>query len=138
MDACQPFRLFGTLVCLVLISGCGDSRRQSVEGTVHLDGVPLDRGAITFFPLSGTDGPAAGSNIDSGKFRVDAHKGTFAGTFRVEIAKYDIIPGEFMAGKDGPVPIQGNILPERYSTKSELTTEIKAGEKNQLHFDLES
>ena len=132
-------RLLPLLFCVSLVVGCGDTRRQSVEGTVTFDGEPLDRAAITFFPLAGTLGPAAGANIEEGKFRVKRDKGTFAGTFRVEIAKYDVIPGQFMAGKDGPIPVQGNILPVRYSTEnSELTAEIKAGEKNVLQFDLTS
>jgi len=135
---CRPGQLLCGLVCLALFSGCGDSRRQSVKGTVTLDGAPLDRAAITFFPLTGTLGPAAGANVENGEFHVTAKKGTFTGQFRVEIAKYDIIPGQFMAGKEGPIPVQGNILPERYSTKSKLTAEIKAGEKNQLHFELAS
>lgn len=123
--------------CLcVAVAGCSESPRQSVEGTVTLDGQPLDKGDITFFPLAGSEGPAAGARVENGKFQVAKARGTFAGNFRVEIAKYEDIPGMFQAGKDGPIPVSGNVLPARYHEQSELTAEIKEGERNELLFEL--
>ena len=43
-----------------LFSGCGRSGREAIEGTVTLDGKPLEKGYITFRPQSGTASPSAG------------------------------------------------------------------------------
>ena len=79
------------------------------------------------------------SNIDSGKFRVDAHKGTFAGTFRVEISATG------KTGKQIQDPLMGmmvdefeQIIPKQYNLQSELSVEVTADGPNEYDFALES
>ena len=59
--------------------------RQAIEGTVTLDGKPLEKGQITFVPQGDTKGPTAGAEIVGGKFAIPAAGGPLAGKFRVEI-----------------------------------------------------
>lgn len=72
---------------LLSLTGCGEqaSDRQSLKGTVTLDGTPLVEGSILFVPQQGTKGPTAGGKISEGRFSVSPEGGTFSGTFRVEI-----------------------------------------------------
>ena len=72
--------------CVLILSGCGGEKaRYAIEGTVTLDGKPLEKGQICFFPLKGTKGPTAGAEIVDGKFSISNEGGTFLGKFRVEV-----------------------------------------------------
>jgi hypothetical protein len=124
---------------LLVIAGCSDSRRQSIEGTVTLDGQPLPEGCIKLLPQEGTPGPTAGATIEKGRFTIDAAQGTFVGRFRVEIlatrpsgrSVADPVTGE-------KVLVRVQYLPARYNAKSELTAEIAAGVPHRLEFKLAS
>lgn len=119
--------------------GCSESRRQSIEGVVTLDGTPLVEGWVKLLPQAGTPGPTAGATIENGRFSIDASKGTFTGRFRVEI---------LATRQDGPpvidpetgakVPSRVQYLPARYNSASELTAEITADHANRLEFRLTS
>ena len=129
-------------VVVALLSGCNGTQRNAIQGAVTLDDQPLDSGYITFCPLPGTKGPTAGANIVDGRFEIPADKGTFSGTFRVEISKYKEIPGRFLLSK-GPkegerIALTANVLPARYNTDSGLTAEIDKGNSTPLRFDLVS
>ncbi|HLA85800.1 MAG TPA: hypothetical protein VJL29_13500 [Thermoguttaceae bacterium] len=135
-------RIFaGFLLASMMIpaAGCGDTLRQSIEGVVTLDGRPLAEGSIQLLPREGTRGPSAGALIKDGRFSIDASKGAFAGTFRVEITA-------MRQGKQvridpetgGKYLLNEQYLPARYNTKSELTADIKEGQPNKLEFALVS
>lgn len=125
---------------LLLSSGCGDTgNRQAIEGTVTIDGQPLDEGQITFLPQEGTEGPTAGAPVHNGKFVVAQEQGVFAGHFRVEITA--VRPtGKTIADPETDQVIDDveQYLPDRYNRESELTAEVKPGEINQLEFALET
>ncbi|NLE39896.1 MAG: hypothetical protein GX621_17905 [Pirellulaceae bacterium] len=120
-------------------SGCGENRRQGIEGTVTFDGRPIPNGNISFIPQGDARGPAAGAVIKDGRFAIDPAKGTFAGTFRVEIvaaretaeAVVDPVTGE-------RVSLREQYIPAKYNVESELTADIKEGEPNRLEYDLTS
>ena len=126
--------------CLLLLSGCGGSDgRQSIEGTVTLDGKPMEKGQVNFMPLPGTQGPTAGSEIKDGKFTIAAKGGTFAGKFRVEIT------ASRPSGKKVPDQFSGEMvdayeqfIPERYNRQSELEAEVKADAPNRFEFAITS
>ncbi len=128
-------------IALVLLAGCGmNSNRESVEGTVTLDGKPLSEGLIQFIPQQGTGGPSAGAGIAEGRFSIARDKSIFPGKFRVEITaarktgrkiESPIAPGRFA---DETV----QYLPARYNLQSELTAEVTAGGSNQFEFELTS
>jgi hypothetical protein len=121
------------------LAGCGQtSDRQSLDGVVTLDGVPLAKGNVALRPLPGTKGPTAGGAIMEGKFSVAPEKGAFVGAFRVEITA---------ARKTGrKVPsITGNMvdeveqfIPVRYNRQSRLTAEVTENGPNRFEFALDS
>jgi hypothetical protein len=119
--------------------GCGDNRRQGVEGTVTFDGQPIPDGNISFIPQGDARGPTAGAVIKDGRFAIDRARGTFTGTFRVEIVAArataetvaDPVTGE-------RVSLREQYIPAKYNVQSELTAEIAAGGSNQLKYELTS
>jgi len=128
----------GTLWLMAAAAGCG-SQRVEIDGTVTVDGRPLDRGYISLRPMAGTGGPTAGSEVTDGKFRIAAKEGTHAGKFRVEIT------ASRKTGRQVPDDLGGGMadvyeqyLPARYNAQSELTAEIRANERNELRFVLET
>ncbi len=135
-------RRFACLILVlgtVVIGGCGDARRQGVEGMVTFDGQPIVKGYIQFIPEGDTRGPTAGANIKDGRFAIDPSKGTFVGTFRVEVLATretgksiaDPMTGEKVAARE-------QYIPAKYNTQSELTAEIKDGQPSQLNYPLTS
>jgi hypothetical protein len=129
------------VVCyLFLTAGCGgDSRRQAIEGTVTLDGQPLETGQISFRPQPGSPGPTAGAPIAQGRFSIKPKGGTFAGGFRVEITASRPtgrkVPDRFTGS---PVDEISQYLPAKYNTQSELTAQVKAEGPNRFEFTLDS
>ena len=127
---------------LLSLTGCGDSSgRQSLEGTVTLDGAPLTMGHITFVPQSGTKGPIAGGKITEGQFFVSSAGGTFVGKFRVNITatrktgRTVVTP---MFGKEEEIDETEQFFPPRYNRQSELTAEVTADGRNRFQFALSS
>ncbi|MEX1224600.1 MAG: hypothetical protein WEA31_08640 [Pirellulales bacterium] len=123
------------LGCLFL-AGCGDARRQSVVGTVTVNGEPVESGHIEFRPQPGTSGPTAGSPIHGGEYEITSGQGPFTGAFRVEIRAMrdsgrmidDLATGE-------RVPALEQFLPPEYNENSSLTAEVTA-EQQRYDFDL--
>jgi hypothetical protein len=77
-------RRYLLLAVLALLPGC--SRSATVEGTVTLDGAPVEAGHITFVPTEGTAGPGAQATIASGHYTIDLASRAKPGVYRVEIA----------------------------------------------------
>lgn len=136
-----PIRFIHIILVLVWLSaltGCmTDDGRQSLDGTVTLDGAPLAEGSILITPMAGTSGPVSGGAIQDGQFSVTSKKGVVAGHYRVEISstqksgnkRYD--PG---LGTEVDEIIQ--ILPARYNEQSELQLEVKEDGPNEYTFEL--
>ena len=62
-----PFGPCLLLFCLIAASvGCGSSG-SSVQGTVSYQGIPIEKGMVTFTPSDGK-GSVVGCNIENGKF----------------------------------------------------------------------
>ena len=134
-------RLCGLLCAVVFLSvlGCGHSGRVSVEGTVTLDGQPLENGQIQFSPLPGTAGPTAGADIVDGKFAIPPSGGPFAGNFRVQITKAGLTGKKvFDPRSNSMMDEYAQILPARYNEQSELEAEVAASGPNSFEFTLTS
>lgn len=104
----------------------------SVEGTVTLDGEPLDAASVAFTPSEGGR-QSSGVTDANGKYTLQytgAIEGAMLGTHRVAIMK---------ALEDPDNPDLGiPIVPEQYyGMNSELSAEVKDG-SNTLDFDLTS
>jgi hypothetical protein len=132
------FVLLGAMA-LCAACGCGHRGRAAVEGTVTLDGRPLDQGGIVFSPLSGTAGPTAGAQILDGNFAITRSGGTFPGKFRVEITSARPT-GRKVAGRTGSGLIDelAQCLPARYNRDSELRAEVTDSGPNHFEFALKS
>ncbi len=125
-------RLAGTALFLTAVSalaGCGDSSMAQVSGSVTVDGQPIDKGAIAFYPVDGK-APTAGGEIKAGAYSVRVP----VGLMKVEIS----MPKEVGKKKlyntpNSPEhPIYSEALPPRYNKNTELKLDVMSGktEKN--------
>jgi hypothetical protein len=128
---CRPTRSLAVLGLAVVIcgvvSGCGN--RGAVQGTVTLDGQPVDGGRIFFVP----DGDPAGrpqvyAAIAQGKYSLPASKGPEIGHYRVEIVWHK------KPGKQEPPADPGlvtddmkQIIPAAYNSKTTLFVDVGRG-----------
>ena len=122
------FGSWAVFACLCL--GCGGPDVAKVAGTVTLDGTAVPEGEILFVPTDPGVPPQ----------QVMIVGGNFSG---------EITPGpkkvKITAWRDsGKVdPVMGNAakvqyLPARYNDATELTADIKAGQKEPMPFELKS
>ncbi len=127
-------------VGIPLLFGCsGGSDRKAVEGTVTLDGKPLEKGYVSFRPQQGTKSPSGGANVVNGEFSIDPERGLLPGKFRVEITASrptgrqipDRLTGKMM-------PFEEQYIPAKYNNESKLETEIGADEPRRLEFAITS
>jgi hypothetical protein len=135
------------VVCALLAApGCGSRQFVPVSGKVTLNGKPLANALVSFnrIPPEGSieSGPSAvGTTGQNGEFtlRVSLKQaGALVGKHRVAITA---MSSQVDPESDAPVAPGGgprNILPARYSEKSELTFEVPAGGTGQANFDLKA
>lgn len=97
---------------LVSLSGCGGTDRQSVSGTVTLDGQPLSSGSITFLPTDKTSAAGSpGGVIKDGAFDIPTKAGPLPGKYKAviqamkETGKNMEGPGGTTIPESVPVPI---------------------------------
>jgi hypothetical protein len=104
-----PAALILLLVCFALI-GCGSGSRAPVEGSVTLDGQPVDGGTIAFVPEDykegGVEHSIAKADIKNGKYSLDATNGPIPGKYRVDIS------WKKKTGKQVPDPDTGKQIDE--------------------------
>lgn len=125
------------VVVSVLTFGCTDSNaKQGVSGTVSYRSKPITNGTITFLTEE-TNSVVCGTSITDGKFEIPAGAGLAPGKYKVMISqsdmkgsapKEDAAPGEPQQVKE--------LLPKKYNRDTELQADIKAGEPNELTYDL--
>jgi len=131
----------GVLVAVGLFSFAGCAGKTfEVEGTVEIDGKPVDSASISFEPTDGK-GPGFGGVITDGKYKFISAPGVEPGKRIVRIT------GMTKTGKQipsGPPPNPGPMVdeimpfPERYNEKSELTADFEHGKVNHFDFKLKS
>jgi hypothetical protein len=123
----------GAILCAAV--GCGG--RQTLEGTVTLDDRPLEQGYINFRPASTAKGPPVGAPIQQGKYAI-APESELEGNFRVEITALGKTGGTVRDASGANIDIEGQVLPARYNTDSQLQAEIKPHQRNEAAFPLKS
>lgn len=129
------------LLSVVALLGCGkrDSGppRFVLEGTVTLDGAPLDGATITFMPTDLKNRPSGGP-ISTGKYSVSQGQGANAGPHRVEI-RWPKPTGKKIKDEDTGemIDVVAEGLPVRYHDQSELKADV-GPEKTKHDFDLTS
>jgi hypothetical protein len=135
-DSCSPsirgLSRLGMVVVLGL-AGCGSNGRSIVEGTVTLNGQPVESGAVAFRPLDGKT-PTVGCFITAGRFTLQVP----IGSMRVEISAMEKSGKGVTTAQGAPVEVDlaTEAIPERYNAKSELVIDVKAG-VNRVTYALE-
>jgi hypothetical protein len=120
----------GSLVltaALLAAPGCsGEPKVAEVSGTVMVDGKPIDKGTISFFPVDGK-GQTAGGEIKDGKYSV---KDVSIGVMKVEI-RWPYKTGKKQKDYDAPggkwYYLEDESLPEKYNDATDLKFEVKPG-----------
>jgi hypothetical protein len=132
--------------------GCGGAdtsyegaERAAVSGTVTFDGQPISSGSVTFISQAPDQVRSTGYIVD-GKYQIKEGQGPLLGTCRVEFSwRESNSQGSEEEGEDEVIDQDsGEVvnaryeekLPAKYTTDSEVTIEITAGE-NHHDFQLE-
>lgn len=141
MARCKPFlvgleRLTYVAVMLLAFVGCGGSGEPRypfthLEGTITLDGEPLDDGWITLVSDSADTGPATGAAIVQGRYSIPHAP---RGKARAMLTCMRDT-GKTVTVMDMPVPERIETIPPAYRTG--ITLEIQ-GERMQHDFELKS
>ncbi len=122
-------RTFLIIGCFLLVIGCDSGTKVfDVTGKISLDGVPVEKGDITF-RAENSSTPPQGSNIKEGTYKIKANEGKY----KVEITATRLVPG-----KKGPMgePAIEEFIPAKYNTKTTLGADVKNNAKNEINFDL--
>lgn len=123
-----------SLVCLALV-GCGGGAtgpdEHVVSGEVTFKGEPVENGRILFRQTEGSQQAFSGE-INKGAYSLK----TAPGKMHIEITASRIIPGKFDNSNGTPEPVGEMYIPAKYNSKSELTAEVVAGQKNKFDFAL--
>lgn len=144
------FFLMSAFVAVSCFVGCskggGGVSTEYVEGTVHLNGTPVETAQVTFYPKEAQSGmPATGYTDASGKFKLtaakgDAGKGTLSGEYVVTVTKITwLTERQMFEGKEQDVPVKEvSHIPQIYAAEktTPLTATVEAGKKNTFSFDL--
>jgi hypothetical protein len=104
--------------------------KHVVSGTVTLDGKPLSKGDVIFYP------EAANLPADAGKLQDGRY------TFRVVAGRHRVV---IQAVSDKPIvtspidpPVYESIVPARYNDATTLTADVTPAGPNQFDFELTS
>jgi hypothetical protein len=121
-----------------LLPGCShDSEgRQSVTGTVTLDGAAVQSGSISFSPTEG-QATSGGAVISNGKYSIPRDNGLLPGKYRVSISAPDSStdrPAPAMPG-EAP-PLAKELMPPEWNTASNQIVEVKKGSANSFPFEI--
>jgi len=121
-----------TLLCL-MAAGC-DASRPVLEGTVTLDGVPIEKGTIMLTPADGK-GPTAGCGITAGTYRLQVSPGTKQVSINAN-RKAGTMPDPTSPGSGARIDRYEEYVPKRYNDETELSVTVKPG-RNVADFALE-
>jgi hypothetical protein len=131
-------RRFLLLAFLALLSGCG--RSATVEGTLTLDGTPVEAGHITFVPIEGTAGSGARAAIANGRYAIGRATRIQPGVYRVEVSARSKTGKKIPVGSPAPRGTMADeeveAAPAQYNKKSTLRQELKAGANTNVDFAL--
>lgn len=113
------FQLCIALGFVSAIGGCGGTYESTVSGIVTLDGTPLNRGRVTFYPT--TSGPPCIGRIDEqGHYELSTGRevGLPPGEYAVTVVANEP-PKQSKSDRGGPPPAGKLITPPWYKTKQQ-------------------
>ncbi len=121
------------LMGLLALAGCAGDNMAEVKGMVKVNGTPIEKGAMTFYPVDGKS-PTTGCGIKDGQYDCQVP----FGTMKVAIS----MPQVYMMKKLYPndpkspeAPMSKESLPAKYNAQSELKIDVKPG-LNEKDFEL--
>ena len=128
---------------LIALAGCGpDSGRLAISGTVELDGVPLDQGAIRLNSSGAGKLFASGAMIQEGEFYIPQEKGLPPGTYLVEISAPDtsapLVVYRGAPGEPALPPTAPERIPPEYNVNSKQTVKVTTDSDNHFVFEIAS
>ena len=135
-------RLFSTVLCSVLLAGCGGPANRgpvwTATGTVTHQGDPVTEGTVVFLHADG--GYAASAALDSeGKYTMQSgDRGKPAGAYRVSVVPAEVPFEPTDIDDQPPPPANPENIPQQYRdpNTSGLTADVKPGE-NTFDFALD-
>lgn len=136
-------RYFLVGLIVLFLAGCGSSDSVplvKVTGTVSYQGQPLPGGMIVFTPDSakGGQGPFASAMIQpDGSFTLSSGDAVGAAPGWHRITVVALSDGASSPGSRYSVPV--SLIPEKYRSGdlSGLTREVRAGQENAFHLNLD-
>jgi hypothetical protein len=112
------------LFLLLMLSGCSNSNRGVVSGSVTIDGQPVKSGSIAFFPID-EKSPTTGASITDGQYTAQVPLGQTK--VQIRVAK-KVGEKKLYNTPDSPVqPIMKETLPAKYNDDTELQLDVKPG-----------
>jgi len=135
------FRFLQLSLCVLLLAciGCvdgGSSDIGLVEGVVTVDGKPIDRATVTFYPAGGRS--SGGYTDDKGHYSLTytrSQKGALIGDHKVTISTG--LEKDYLDG--AKTDERAESMPKKYldKNKTDLTATVEGG-KNNIDFELKS
>ncbi|GIW97307.1 MAG: hypothetical protein KatS3mg111_0640 [Pirellulaceae bacterium] len=111
----------GVAAVCCLLSGCGNDKIATVEGTIYLDGKPLEGAVVEFYPTH-SGGASYGRTDAEGHYELQYNRneaGAEIGRHKVQITTFADGGGYGQGRKE--------LLPTRYNSETELEVEVKRG-----------
>lgn len=132
---------FGVLALVVIVAGCGSAdgiAREAVSGAVLMEGRPLASATIVFISTAPGSREVSSGLVQDGRFSIPRNDGPTPGPYKVRISRAIVGQANSDETRGSPSKITRETLPEKYNTATVLTAEIKAGEPNELEFNLDA
>jgi hypothetical protein len=106
------------------MAGCADATVSQVSGKVTVDGNPLEKGAISFYPVD-RQAKTAGGEIKDGAYSVQVP----VGAMEVRISMPKVVGKKKLYDKkDSPeYPVYQESLPAKYNMESKLQLDVTQG-----------
>ncbi|MGL4550490.1 MAG: hypothetical protein ACRC33_04835 [Gemmataceae bacterium] len=127
-------RILSLAFLVAVLAGCGGPPAPTtvkVSGKLSYDGKPVDKGSVSFLPLSGGQPPDV-LTVVGGMFEGDVTVG------KKKLEFYSFVPGKAppkdTPGGDGPITM--NILPAQYNSESKEAKDITAPGPHSFDFNL--
>lgn len=117
-----------------ICTGCGAPTRHAVEGTVTLDGQPLNEARILFIPQK-PGLKKTGSVLRDGRYRLLADVGLVAGIYQVQVVDD---PPDNDPDSQSSEPSTRRQLPEVYAAATPLRLEVDERGRGNFDFELKS
>lgn len=128
---------------ILATAGCSGEGllRQPVSGYVKLDGNPLGKGVIIFYPVKGNDLDIVingGAMVKDGYFSIPRAAGLIPGDYQVAIRAAESRRRRDRGPATDDEPVAEEVIPARYNSDTDLTIRINDRAIKEVTFRLDS